>query len=370
MFCIHCGGQLPANAKFCTSCGQPVAGGPAAVPATAAAPVAAPPVPAAPPAAPAPAPAAAAPVTGGSPFAGMKPSIVVRLQGADKSLRANGSYDEVSLGKVTPQRFHEILLQLLPQQPPEGDDVCAINVIASGGKGEMSFAVDSSRITSASGDREYSPEDAVRQVMGQAPQAVRIKLPKGWKPLRHPELPPTDRDEADPTKVNTSSQPQVSARVWIGDVAKYMYVFGWLMLGMSAMFMFAACTQPTVKLVLSASLCVGVSVAVLIATRKSGYLPMRMGVDWATNAIWVNVDGRTHLTPDASCIQDFTLSERTVTTTRGVGLKKKVYRSTEYRLQAEMSSGKTEFVRGLEAMKKGKGHEVQRVARELLGRLG
>lgn len=363
MFCINCGAQLPANAKFCTGCGQPVAAPAAAAqsaPIPAVAPAAAAPPPMAPP--------VAAPAS--SEFAGLKASLTVKIQGVDKALRANGSYDAVSLGKVTPQRLHEILLQLLPQTPPPGDDVCAINVIAKGGQGEISYMIDGGRITSASGDREYTPEDAVRQLLGQAPRAVKIKLPPGWQPLRHPELPPTDRDEADPTTVNTSSQPQVSAQVWVGDVAKYAYAAGWGLLGMSTLFLLACLAQFSAGVFVAALLCVGVSVAIIVAARKSGYQLMRMGVDWATNTLWVNVDGRTHLTPDASCIQDFTVVERTVTTTRGSGLKKQTYRSTVGKLDAVMSSGKTEFVRGLPEMKPGKAVEVQRVARELLGRLG
>jgi len=294
----------------------------------------------------------------------------VKLQGADKALRANGSYDQVSLGKVTPQRFLEILRQLLPQQPPDGDDVCAISILASAGKGEVSYVIDSGCITGGSGDREYTPEDAVRQVLGQATQAVKIKLPSGWKPLRHPELPPTDRDEADPTLVNLSSQPQVSARVWVGDIAKYAHAAGWGLVGMASLFMLAVFAQFSAGVFVAALLCLGVAIAIVVLARKSGYQEMRMGADWSTNTIWVNVDGHTHLTPDASCIQDFTLVARTVTTTRGSGLKKQTYRSTIYKLEALMGSGKTEFVRGLPEMKKGKSEEVQRVARELLGRLG
>lgn len=364
MFCIHCGSQLPDNAKFCTSCGQPVGASSAA---SQPPPAVTPPAPAAP---------AAAPVnpvvptpSGAAAFAGLPATITVRLQGADRSLRANGSYDEVSLGKVTPQRFHEILLQLLPQQPPEGDDVCPINVIARGGKAEVSYMLDSGKITSSSGDREYTPEDAVRQALGQAPQSVKIKLPKGWQPLRHPELPPTDRDEADPSTVNTSSQPQVSARIWVGDFAKYVHAAGWLGVGMSSLLLLACLAQFSGGLFAFVLLCYGVAIAMIVLSRRSGYQQMRMGADWGTNTIWVNVDGRTHLTPDASCIQDFILTGRTFTTTRGTGLKKQTYRSTIYKLYAQMGGDKTEFVRGLPEMKKGKAEEVQRVARDLLARL-
>lgn len=36
MFCIHCGGQLPDDARFCPSCGKKVSGHPSAAPAQAA----------------------------------------------------------------------------------------------------------------------------------------------------------------------------------------------------------------------------------------------------------------------------------------------------------------------------------------------
>ena len=74
--------------------------------------------------------------------------------------------------------------------------------------------------------------------------------------------------------------------------------------------------------------------------------------------------------PDASCIQDFTVVTRTQTSTRGMGLKRRTYRTTVYKLDALMSNGKTEFMRGLDEMSKGKVEEVQRIGRELLGRLG
>jgi hypothetical protein len=350
MFCPNCGAQLPANAKFCTGCGQPV-GGAAAAPAAAASP-----------------PAAAVPVAPADEFAGITAGITVRLQGADAALRANGSYDEVSLGTVTPPRFLEILQQLLPQTPPAGDDVSPINVIARGPGGESSFMIDGGRITGASGGREYTPQDAVRKMLGQPTQA-KVILPKGWRPVRHPELPPTDRDEADPTKVSTSGQPQASVRIWVGDFAQYLYYMSWVGLGMTALVLLGSFGPFQPKPFIGALVAGGLLFWGNRAARRSGYQEMRMGADWGTNTLWVHVDGRTHLTPDASCVQDFQLVERTRTTTRGSGLKKQTSNKTVYLLVVLMSSGQTESVRGLPEFGKRKAHEVLGAARTLLSRL-
>jgi hypothetical protein len=113
----------------------------------------------------------------------------------------------------------------------------------------------------------------------------------------------------------------------------------------------------------------GLVVGGLLAARSSGYQKMRMGADWKTNSLWVHVDKQTRLTPDLNCVQDFTLVQRKRTTTTGTGLQKRTNTNYVYTLDALMSSGKAETVRGLPEMPKKKAEEVQRVARELLRRL-
>jgi hypothetical protein len=228
--------------------------------------------------------------------------------------------------------------------------------------------IDGGRITGASGDREYTPEEAVLKVLGRVVKG-KVKLPAVWKPVRRPELPPTDRDEADPTKIDLTSQPQASAKIWVGDFAPWLHAMCWVGVFMAAMVILGSFGPFNVKTFLGGVSAAGLLVMGALAARRNGYQLMRMGVDWGTNTLWVNVDGKTHLTPDASCIQDFRLTERTRTTHTGSGLKRQTHTKTVYLLAVLMSSGKSESVRGLPEFGKRKANEVLAAARGLLSRL-
>jgi hypothetical protein len=204
----------------------------------------------------------------------------------------------------------------------------------------------------------------------QAPAARQAQARLGWRPLRHPQIPPTDRDEADPTRINLNAEPQGSVKVWAGDASHYFFNFGWILLGMDGLMTFAACLSPVRPLlIVSGVLGFPVICGLMFWARSVGFQRLRLGVDWAQNVLWLNVDGRTHLSPDATCIQDFTIFTRTRTGTRGSGLKRQKYTYETYLLGLVMSDGKTATLLGMPETSKGKANEALQMARGLLARM-
>lgn len=99
-------------------------------------------------------------------------SFNVELQGVTADLmQANGSYDTVSFQNVSASRIAEILQIVSGLCPPDGDDVCPVNVSVHGPLGDKSFSVfdDSGQLYCADPEGAMSIEQAIIMVTGKKP---------------------------------------------------------------------------------------------------------------------------------------------------------------------------------------------------------
>lgn len=96
--------------------------------------------------------------------------ITAQIQGVTPDLsRANGSYDAVDLGPLTPDRLAEILAALTHLSPPEGEgDLCWPNLLVSGPTGEVAFTLadENGRLVTEVGTDVTDLRDAVASVTG------------------------------------------------------------------------------------------------------------------------------------------------------------------------------------------------------------
>ncbi|MHB1193658.1 MAG: RDD family protein [Longimicrobiales bacterium] len=100
----------------------------------------------------------------------MTSPITAQIQGATHDLsRANGSYDAVELGSLTPDRLAEVLAAMTRLSPPEGDgDLCWPNLLVSGPTGDVAFTLadEHGRLVTEDGADVTDLGDAVALVTG------------------------------------------------------------------------------------------------------------------------------------------------------------------------------------------------------------
>ncbi|MDP2956560.1 MAG: RDD family protein [Longimicrobiales bacterium] len=98
------------------------------------------------------------------------PPITAQIQGVARDLScANGSYDAVDLGTVTPDRLAELLATMTLLAPPEGDgDLCWPNLIVTGPLGDAAFSLadESGGLVTAEGADVTDLGEAVASVTG------------------------------------------------------------------------------------------------------------------------------------------------------------------------------------------------------------
>jgi hypothetical protein len=92
-------------------------------------------------------------------------NIIVSFQGVDRSLCANGDYDNIEYGAVSSSQLCGIFEKLLPQTPPEGDDVCPIGVYVESPGDSIGFSIDSGRLIDNESGKECTVEEAVERAM-------------------------------------------------------------------------------------------------------------------------------------------------------------------------------------------------------------
>jgi uncharacterized RDD family membrane protein YckC len=96
--------------------------------------------------------------------------ITAQMQGVTRDLsRANGSYDSVELGSLTPDRLAEVLAAMTRLSPPEGDgDLCWPNLLVSGPTGDVAFSLadEHGRLVTEDGADVTDLGDAVASVTG------------------------------------------------------------------------------------------------------------------------------------------------------------------------------------------------------------
>ena len=96
--------------------------------------------------------------------------ITAQIQGVTRDLtRANGSYDAVDLGRLSPGRLAEVLAAMTLLSPPEGDgDLCWPNLLVTGPMGDAAFSLadESGRLVTEDGADVTDLGDAVSSVTG------------------------------------------------------------------------------------------------------------------------------------------------------------------------------------------------------------
>jgi len=281
MFCPKCGQPNEDGARFCASCGGQTSAAAPAAPAPAAAP-------------PPPAPSAA----------GQTASIHARLQGVDREYKANGSYDEVDLGLITPDNTLQVLRFMLPQTAPDGDDICPVAGNLKGPGGEIGFYVEDGACYGVESGTAYTPEQLVARVMGQ----LGAPPPKvGWQPVRKHHIPPTDLDTIEPGTIDMGPTcPQISVRIWgNGICGPALFGFMWLPFAVALMISLAALSAGDALPILGGIAGTVFCLWLLRLIWTSGHQHIQVGVDWNTNALWVRRGEETWFTPNANCIRGF-----------------------------------------------------------------
>ena len=96
--------------------------------------------------------------------------IIAQIQGVTPDLaRANGSYDAVDLGPLSPDRLAEVLAAMTLLAPPEGEgDLCWPNLLVSGPMGDAAFSLadENGRLVTEDGADVTDLGDAVASVTG------------------------------------------------------------------------------------------------------------------------------------------------------------------------------------------------------------
>lgn len=96
--------------------------------------------------------------------------ITAQIQGVTGDLsRANGSYDAVDLGGLTPDRLAEVLAAMTRLSPPEGEgDLCWPNLLVSGPTGDVAFSLgdEHGRLVTEGGADVTDLGEAVASVTG------------------------------------------------------------------------------------------------------------------------------------------------------------------------------------------------------------
>ncbi|PKL48989.1 MAG: hypothetical protein CVV42_07415 [Candidatus Riflebacteria bacterium HGW-Riflebacteria-2] len=96
----------------------------------------------------------------------------VELQGVTPDLmQANGSYDAVPFKNLSAQRIAEIMQIISQLCPPDGDDVCPVNLIVHGSRGDHTFSVfdGSGQLYCADPEGAVNIEQAIMMITGQKP---------------------------------------------------------------------------------------------------------------------------------------------------------------------------------------------------------
>ncbi|WP_432736069.1 hypothetical protein [Maridesulfovibrio sp. FT414] len=260
----------------------------------------------------------------------------VSCQGMDNAFRGNGSYDELELGEMNEDQLYDSFRKFMEAVMPEGDDVCPPGLyVAADGK-DYIFYLDGTDIVCENIEAKLSPIEAVNLVSGVTDRkqvaeeaaaqsgssgsrsgakslAWGTDYPgiQGMRPVRRFDLSPTDKDQHSRFNVNTSSeQPHVTLSVYkseyTGGFAKGIYAFSILCfvlaVGLLAMRDSVGIAFVIVALVLA--------VAGFMLNRRWGRTLLRVGFDWAANALWMKLDSdkEAAMIENANCIKEFCVS--------------------------------------------------------------
>ncbi len=275
----------------------------------------------------------------------MEQKFRVTLQGFSPDLSgANGSYDPIEMGELTPDQFYQLLQRIkyarLPVGPgSERQDLCPPVATVNWGNQLHAFEMQGSSILYSNRNLNISEVDAVNWVLsgqlpGQnaTPAATPSKLAKqsslfwgsdhkdikGLTPVRKHHLPPTDLINTEAATINTQAGPLISETVIRTNRSKNLFIapllFGILALILGAGYFVVA--EPRAGLITLLFAAGMFGLAVYFKRRARGVF--LLGFDWSQNVLWAKMadDKKPVYSNHASCISGFSIARRSETSSR------------------------------------------------------
>ncbi|PKP21828.1 MAG: hypothetical protein CVU05_05925 [Bacteroidetes bacterium HGW-Bacteroidetes-21] len=314
MYCTNCGTEVPEKAKFCPSCGTPVAlveekHAENKEKET---------------------------VSGNMTFQ-------VTLQGISQDMMgANGSYDPVELGVMNTEQFSALWKKLSEIQPMKAtapnQDICPASMTINYRDEIYAFELLGGSILYSNSNTVVSENDALLLISGEKPAAVSQKKSKdakgnahenaqiwgsdhkdvkGLTPVRKTGIPPTDRVKTESAIINAGNSPQISDNVIKSSTSKNVFIAP-LLFGILAIVLALggfAVAEPGLGAV---SLIVAIVLFIVSGSLKGkSRAILRIGFDWNYNAIWVIFPGKklTYI-GNANCITKFSIEKTQLSSTR------------------------------------------------------
>jgi hypothetical protein len=233
----------------------------------------------------------------------------VRAQGIDAAVRrATGDDTEVSLGQLDEAALRELVGRMLAL--PNAGGECPPHLMVDGAAGTVSVIIEDGVITASSGDARLTPDQLLARITGSTPskpEPQRHEFPRGMKPVRRAELPPTQpRVMDDPRLIDTSAR-CAEVTLWKGRGASAASWFLlWCGVLMAVLGVLMRLPGPGGRAGGGAFFAIAVVLVVLhVVVKSTGRERCAVGVDWKTNTLWLSRPSVTlAFEPHASCITD------------------------------------------------------------------
>lgn len=275
----------------------------------------------------------------------MEQKFRVTLQGFTHDLSgANGSYDPIEMGELTPEQFYQLLQRIkyamLPAPTsPSGQDLCAPVATVNWRDQLHAFEMQGGTILYSNRNLVGSEVDAVNWVLtGQQPAQNAVSADKqgkktkpdayswgsdhvdikGLTPVRKHHLPPTDLVNTSAATINSQAGPSISENIIRTNRSKNLYIvpllFGILALVLAAGYF--AVAEPLAGAVTLVFVVCMIALTIYLKKRARGLF--LLGFDWNKNVVWAKMadDKKPVYSNHASCITGFSLSRRSETSSR------------------------------------------------------
>lgn len=277
----------------------------------------------------------------------MEQKFRVTLQGFTRDLSsANGSYDPIEMGELTPDQFYQLLqrikyARLTVPTSPSGQDLCAPVATVSSGNQLHAFEMQGGNILYSNRNHYVSEVDAINWILSAQMSGANEPPPpaaksakkskqhayswgsdhvdiKGLTPVRKHHLPPTDLVNTEAANINTQAGPFIHETIIRTDRSKNLYIVP-LLFGILALILAAgyfAVAEPLAGLITLIFVAGMVSLTLYFKKRARGLF--LLGFDWNKNVVWAKLaeDKKPVYSNHASCITGFSIARRSETSSR------------------------------------------------------
>jgi hypothetical protein len=338
MFCIKCGKKLSDAAVFCAGCGtkvpaKTISSNPSSAPSSTSV-------------HPAPSSFRQQPSPGVFAKPNLDAVVSVSLQGISADLKTeNGSYDPVELGRKTIYDFGELLhiltmIRPLPPQPPSAD-ICPASLVVTAGEDLHAFSIQSGSIIYSNDNRVVSVDEAMVIVGGQA-AAARAVAPqttkdydgtvyhssalwgsdhkdiRGLRPVRKPQIPPTDRVNSDASAIRFDKTPHFCEKVVKSHISTGIYKAPLIFSIVTIVLAFGGFA---VAEFLLAGICVILTIGLFLLAaliKSKARDDLYLGFDWSQNIVYAKpkLQRNPSYLGNANCITGFSVSKTRIESSR------------------------------------------------------